>query len=243
MRNSENSICISKAWAKDLIEHTKYIKNLTLISYFSNEHPQADSVEIESNLALKNVRIVMIPKPKNTLHAVLMLPKTISTIWKELNKTYIVHSAVAGWPIPEAWIIAPMLIFKKRFHFINVESAFWRIPEGDKASVKQKIRAAICEYFNKRCVQGANLSTFTHEGYKKSLLGKMLHKGFVIPATWIDADNVLKPEIFDCLLQCKFKRINQPIKLVFAGRLVAEKGILLLIEAVSDLIESNNLLR
>ena len=86
MRNSENSICISKAWAKDLIDHTKYIKNLTLISYFSNEHPQADAVEIESNLALKNVRIVMIPKPKNTLHAVLMLPKTISTIRKELDK-------------------------------------------------------------------------------------------------------------------------------------------------------------
>ena len=40
----------------------------------------------------------------------------------------------------------------------------------------------------------------------------------------------------------KFKRINEHIKLVFAGRLVAEKGILLLIKAVSDLIESNHLL-
>ena len=242
MRNAENSLCVSKAWAKDLIEHTKYIENLTLISYFSDESPPPDSVVIENNPTLKNVRFVMIPKPKNTLNAVLMLPRTINTIWNELNKTHIVHSAVAGWPIPEAWIICPLLIFKKRFHFINVESAFWRIPVGRKASVKQKIRSIINECFNKWCLQRANLTTFTHEGYKKSLLGKIQHKGFVIPASWIDAENIIDSAQFESLQQTKLNRINKPIKLIFVGRLVVEKGILLLIQAVSDLLDENHLL-
>ncbi len=227
MRNANNALCISLAWAKDLIEHTKYIEKLTLISYFSDETPLADAVEIEHNPGLKNVRFVMIPKPSNTLHALRMLPKTISIIWHEISKAQIVHSAVAGWPIPEAWIICPMLVFKRRFHFINVESAFWRIPKGQTGSIKQKIRAAICERLNKWCVQSADLSTFTQDAYKNTLLGKQQHKGFVIPATWIDADNIVKPELLAGLIQSKSAQINKPIKLVFAGRLVLEKGILL----------------
>ncbi|MES2500735.1 MAG: glycosyltransferase [Pseudomonadota bacterium] len=242
MRNANNALCISLAWAKDLIEHTKYIEKLTLISYFSDETPLADAVEIEHNPGLKNVRFVMIPKPSNTLHALRMLPKTISIIWHEISKAQIVHSAVAGWPIPEAWIICPMLVFKRRFHFINVESAFWRIPKGQTGSIKQKIRAAICERLNKWCVQSADLSTFTQDAYKNTLLGKQQHKGFVIPATWIDADNIVKPELLAGLIQSKSAQINKPIKLVFAGRLVLEKGILLLIQAVSELLDQGYLL-
>ncbi len=237
MRNANNALCISMAWAKDLIEHTKYIENLTLISYFSNEVPYADAVEIESNPALKNVRFVMIPQPKNTLHALRMLPKTASIVWQEIQRAEIVHSAVAGWPIPEAWIICPALILKKRFHFINVESAFWRIPKGQRAGLKQKIRAAIFERINKWCVQSADLSTFTQEAYKKTLLGSQQHKGYVIPATWIDADNIVNPELLKKLIQSKSHSINEPVKLIFAGRLVFEKGILLLIQAVSELLD------
>ena len=239
MRNADNSLCISMAWAKDLIEHANYIENLTLISYFSDETPYADAVIIDNNPALKNVRFVMIDKPKSTIHALRMLPKTISIIWQEVKKAQIVHSAVAGWPIPEAWIISPMLMFKKRFHFINVESAFWRIPEGTEASFKQKLRATICEKINKWCVQRADLSTFTQEAYKKSLLGNHQHKGFVIPATWIDADNIINNNLLNNLIESKSQSINAPIKLIFAGRLVYEKGILLLIKAVSDLLDND----
>ncbi|PPD56942.1 MAG: hypothetical protein CTY10_01675 [Methylotenera sp.] len=242
MRNAQNKLCISLAWAKDLIEHADYIENLTLISYFSNEAPYADAVEIENNPALKNVRFVMIPKPKNTLHGLYMLPKMATIIWQEVKKAEIVHSGVASWPIPEAWFICPMLLFKKRFHFINVESAFWRIPKGQKGSIKQKIRATICENLNKWCVQSADLSTFTQEAYKRTLLGNQQHKGFVIPATWIDADNIVNPELLAKLIQFKSAQINAPIKLIFAGRLVFEKGILLLIQAVSDLLDKGYLL-
>ncbi len=237
MRNANNARCISLAWAKDLIEHTNYIENLTLISYFSDEVPHADAVEIDNHPALKNVRFVMMTKPKNTLHGIWMLPKTASVIWQEVDKAQIVHSGVASWPFPEAWFICPMLLFKKRFHFINVESAFWRIPNGQQASFKQKIRANICEYLNKWCVQSANLSTFTQAAYKKTLLGNQQHKGFVIPATWIDADNIVKPELLARLIEAKTNQMAEPIKLVFAGRLVVEKGVLLLIEAVNELLD------
>ena len=248
MRNAQNQLCVSLAWAKDLIEHTNYIEHLTLIAYFSDETPPQDAVLIENNPALKNVRFVLLQKPNNTLHAVLLLPKTISVLWQEIKWAQIVHSAVAGWPIPEAWLICPMLWFKKRFHFINVESAFWRIPSGQSANgqsvgFKRKLRANVCEYLNRQCIQSADLSTFTQEDYKRSLLKNHSHKGFVIPATWIDADNILSESTLNLLVQAKSAQMAEPIKLVFAGRLVFEKGILLLIKAASDLIDAGYALR
>lgn len=240
MRNADNQLCVSLAWAKDLIEHTHYIENLTLISYFSDEKPPADAVVIENNPKLKSVRFVLLSKPRNTFHALQMLPKTISILWKEIDRTTIIHSAVAGWPIPEAWIICPILLFKKRFHFVNVESAFWRLPKGQAHGLKRKIKSAVWEYLNKLCIQSAHLSTFTQEDYKKSLLGKHQNKGFVIPATWIDAENILTEIDLNALIEHKKTEITQPIKLVFAGRLVFEKGVLLLIKTVSDLIDAGH---
>lgn len=240
MRNAENQLCVSLAWAKDLIEHARYIENLTLVSYFSDEKAPADAVVIENNPTLEHVRFVLLPKPRNTLHALMLLPKTIAVLWAEINRTAIVHSAVAGWPLPEAWIICPILHIKKRFHFINVESAFWRLPKGQSHGLKQKIKATIWEYVNRWCVQSADLSTFTQDDYKKSLLGKYQDKGFVIPATWIDADNILTDDDLVLLGERKKQQLTQPIKLVFAGRLVFEKGILLLIHAVSELIDAGH---
>lgn len=240
IRNAENQLCVSLAWAKDLIEHANYIENLTLVSYLSDEIPPPDAVVIENNPALKNVRFVLLPRPKNTLHALLLLPTTIKTLFKEIDNTVIVHSAVAGWPIPEAWIICPILVFKKRFHFINVESAFWRTPKGQVIGFKRKIKSIIWEYLNRLCIENADLSTFTQDDYKKTLLTHHQNKGFVIPATWIDAENILDEADLNKLNQHKKNQIADPIKLVFAGRLVVEKGILLLINAVSELIDAGH---
>lgn len=238
MRNAENQLCVSLAWAKDLIEHANYIENLTLVSYFSDEIPPPDAVVIENNPTLNNVRFELLPKPKNTLHALLLLPKTIKTLFQEIDHTAIVHSAVAGWPIPEAWIICPILAFKKRFHFINVESAFWRVPKGQALGFKRKIKSTVWEYLNRLCIQSADLSTFTQEEYKKTLLTHHQNKGFVIPATWIDTENILHKADLNKLNQHKKNQITDPIKLVFAGRLVLEKGILLLINAAIELIDA-----
>ncbi len=240
MRSSENQLCVSLAWAKDLIEHANYIEKLTLVAYFSDETPPSDAVVIENNPALKNVRFLLLPKPKNTLHALLLLPKTIKILFKEIDHTVIVHSAVAGWPIPEAWIICPILVFKKRFHFINVESAFWRVPKGQVVSFKRKIKSTIWECLNRLCIQNADLSAFTQEDYKRTLLTHHQNKGFVIPATWIDAENILDKVDLNKLKQHKKNQIANPIKLVFAGRLVVEKGILLLINAASELVDAGH---
>lgn len=240
MRNSEHKLCVSLAWAKDLIEHANYIENLTLVSYFSNEKPPADAVVIENNPVLENVRFVLLPKPRNTLHALQLLPQTMSILWKEIGRTTFIHSAVAGWPIPEAWIICPMLVFRRRFHFINVESAFWRLPKGQEHGLIRKMKSAVWEFLNQKCVQNADLSTFTQEGYQKTLLGKYQHNGFVIPATWIDAENILIEQDLNVLIERNKRQVQQPIRLVFVGRLIFEKGILLLIKAASELIEAGH---
>ena len=47
----------------------------------------------------------------------------------------IVHTGVAGWPIPLGWVVTPIAKIQRKFYLIICESAFWRlspIPKNGK---------------------------------------------------------------------------------------------------------------
>ena len=80
-------------------------------------------------------------------------------------------------------------------------------------------------------VNRADLTLFTHEGYRRSLLTRPGRRGLVIPASWIDERDVLSPAAA-ADAWCA-KRASPPVRLLFAARLVPEKGTELLLEAVA----------
>jgi glycosyltransferase involved in cell wall biosynthesis len=235
MRTNSNELCVSKAWAKDLVEHSKYIPHLTFLTYESTNAAPLDSVLI-SDERFSGISFLSLRQPRNFVDAMLRLPVTLQVLFREIGKAELVHSAVAGWPIPEAWLIAPMLCFRKRLFILIVESSFWRAPRGAKLTVKEKLRVAVFEHLNRLCIEAATLSIFTHEKYKQSLLKANPERGHVIPASWINSEDVLGVDDLRVLRARKIDRLDKPIKLVFVGRLSEQKGVLLLIDAVANLL-------
>ena len=220
-------------WAKDLVEHARYIKNLTLAAPVDHGGVPANAVALDQIAELKDLRCVELPAPRNILMAFWLLPRTIAALWRAMGPATIVHSSVAGWPLAEAWILIPLLAFRRRVLYLNVESAFWRIVPGQRVPLSRRVRAFMTERLNRACLEASDVSTFTHAGYRRSLMRRNLERGHVVEASWIDDSDVLDATLAEAQSERR-RRHSGPLRLVFAGRLTREKGLLVLLEAVSS---------
>jgi len=224
-------------WAKDLIEHARYIKNLTLAAPVDHGPMPPNAVALDQIAELKELRCVDLPAPRNIVMALFLLPRTIATLWRAMGSATIVHSGVAGWPLAEAWILIPLLAFRRRMLYLNVESAFWRIVPGQRVPLSRRVRAVVTERLNRACLEASDVSTYTHAGYRRSLLRRNLERGHVVEASWIDESDVLDPTVAAAQSERR-RRHAGPLKLVFAGRLTRDKGLLVLFEAVLSALQA-----
>jgi glycosyltransferase involved in cell wall biosynthesis len=224
---------IDALWAKDLSEHTRYIRRLTLASPRRNGTAPAHGIALDELPELAGITCVDLPSPGHLLSALAMLPRTAAILWKAIGAARFVHSGVAGWPIPEAWILVPLLALRKRPLYLNVESAFWRLVPGDRPTLRRRLRAWVCERLNRACVERSDLATFTHEGYRRSLMRRHPERGHVGEASWIDDADVLSAADAHAAAERRRHR-SSPLRLVFAGRLTREKGVELLLSAAAQ---------
>ena len=93
-----------------------------------------------------------------------------------------------------------------------------------------RARSAVTEWFNRICVHRATLAIFTHDGYRQSLLGRQADRGLVIPASWIDEEDIVPQDRLQALVKSRGNRGR--LRLVFVGRLEEEKGIRWLVESL-----------
>jgi glycosyltransferase involved in cell wall biosynthesis len=228
-------------WHKDLLEHLRYIKNFTLASPCIYENPPSDFNGVkfdQTDLEFFKVEFIDLPVSSNSLEAIIYLPKTTSVLWRAIQQADIVHAGIVGFPFPLAWLVTPVVYYWKKFYIIIVESAPWRFYSGSPASFKGRLKAHISEFMGRWCLKQANLSIFTQEEYLNSFLTHNNQKGYVIPASWIDEDIILSNEVANEIWNEKIKH-SQPLKIVFAGRLTASKGIPTLLESLVLLDNKN----
>ena len=87
------------------------------------------------------------------------------------------HTGVAGWPLPEAWLIVPMRLLRRRLLYVNVESAFWRLVPGHHAGLIRRLRASLIERLN-RFNRKEGMRAFVHRSVTL-LCGSLLLAAFV----------------------------------------------------------------
>lgn len=225
---------IDPLWAKDLVEHARYLPKLTVAAPLSSLQPPENAVCIDSVPELRGIGRVELPQARRALSLGAHLV-TAWRLWGALSNTAIVHTSVAGGPLPEAWFLLPMLRLRRRFLIIVVESAFWRLEPGETPTAKRRLRSAVSEWLNRICVERANLSFFTQQDYMRTLLRKNKARGFLNEATWIDDEQVIGEDRLSACIQERRERV--PLSLVFAARLVPSKGVVPLIQAVIELLE------
>jgi glycosyltransferase involved in cell wall biosynthesis len=230
---------VDELWYKDLAEHLRYIERLTLAAPRVDRDPPLGVLEIENNPLFRRLHFVDLPQTTSFRQAIIQLPHSLRLLWITIGDAEIVHTGVGGWPIPLGWLAVPIALVRKKKIVIIVESAFWRVRgNGENVSVRAKVRSYVSELISRWCVNRADLSIFTQAEYRRSLLTRGLNRGHVINASWIDNEKVLSDA--DATEVWKGKSgIGNRLKILFAGRLVADKGVLVLLQAIKELDASN----
>jgi glycosyltransferase involved in cell wall biosynthesis len=208
-------------WYKDLLLHLVAIERLTLACPVEHRAPEPGWLPIED----PGITILPLP-PMGDWRTVLDIPLIASRLWRATGKARIVHTGIAGWPYPLGWIAAPIARLRRRFLMIGVESSFWRVPAGMAASPAQRAKAAIFEWLNRQCLDAADLTFFTTEEYRASMLRNPRGPSHVTPATWVDPEHLIGADALERSWAAKDGR------LLFAARLTEAKGVKVLIEAV-----------
>lgn len=224
---------IDPLWYKDLIEHFKYLPNFTLASPCFKQDPPLNLISLDKDPLFSQIQFVDLPASTSFVKSLLTLPATTIALWKAIGQAKIVHSGVAGWPLPLGWVVTPLVRLQRKFYLIIVESAAWRVPAGTSSKLTTRLRAAISEIINSWCINQTDLPIFTQAEYCQSLLKKHADRGHIINASWIDETSIIPADRAKELWQ---RKLSAPaLKLLFAGRLQAKKGVLVLLEAMKIL--------
>jgi glycosyltransferase involved in cell wall biosynthesis len=241
-RGSDGRTYIDQLWFTDLAEHLSYLGNFTLACPVVQRTPPKSAVpavQFDSDPRFSRVQIVALPAPGSFAQAILLLPATIAKLWRAIRAADIVHSGVCGWPIPPGWIVAPLARLLGKKSLIIVEGASWRLQPGLVASLKSRIVASVYERMARWCLYHADLAIFTSDHYRQSLLARRREKGHVIHASWIDEEAVLSDQQAERIWRQKTSQNRGELRLLFAGRLEAAKGVLVLLQAINLVANKN----
>lgn len=230
---------VDQLWYKDILQHLNYLKNLTIACPCRYQEPPKNAIALDHDPNFANVKFIELPASNNLIQGIKLLPATIFKLWQAIGAANIVHTQVAGWPIPLGWLVTPIVLLRKKIYIIIVESAPWRLQPGTSNKIPAKIRAYISEKLNRWCVNKTDLAIFTQEEYKQSLLTKNQNRGYIIHASWIDEENVISEVQAKAIWQQKNSVSTEQLNILLPGRLVANKGVLVLLEAMKVLDQKN----
>lgn len=207
-------------WKKDLEAHCVQIADLAIAC------PVKDGAPPESWEAITRTGITVHPLPAMNRFSWLTIPYLAMKLWRIVSSATIVHTGIAGWPFPLGWIAIPLARLRRRFIVVVVESAFWRIPPGVSAPPFARWRARISEIVNRWAIRSSDVSFFTTQSYRDTLHPGSSSPAYVMPAIWVDSDQLIPREAWADLGDAKGRSI------LFAGRLTDGKGVRLLLDAI-----------
>lgn len=238
-RDQDGVRYVDQLWYKDILQHLNYLKNFTIACPCKYQEPPKNAIALDHDPNFANVQFVELPASSSLLQAIKFLPTTSFKLWQAVGAANIVHTEVAGWPLPLGWLVTPIVLLRQKLYIIVIESAPWRLQPGNSNKIPAKIRAYISEKLNRWCVNKTDLAIFTQEEYKESLLTKKENQGHIIHASWIDEENVISEASAKAIWQKKNSSSTQELNILLPGRLVANKGVLVLLEAMKILDERN----
>jgi glycosyltransferase involved in cell wall biosynthesis len=232
-RDKTGQLFAGDLWHKDLLMHLEYLDHLMLASPCFQQEPPPDAKPLFVDES--QFEIIELPPQRGLLRALKVMPKIVYRLWKAILRADIVHSAIAGWPIPMGWVVTPLTLVLRKPLVIIVESAPWRLQPGLATGWKRRLRAALQEFMGRWVLRHAELVICTQDDYRQSLLGSKQARGFVIPASWIDEKDILSQDEANEIWEKKLSASDSRLRILFVGRLAQEKGLLVLLEAMRQL--------
>jgi glycosyltransferase involved in cell wall biosynthesis len=234
--DNSDKVWLDRLWLRDFERHSEYIQQLTLVAPRHEYRHDIPDLVCVGDRVLLSTRFIGL-KPQHSLRAaVLSLPHTTRTLWREVQRSQIVHSHVSGWPFPLGWIANPMALLLKRKLVLVVESSPWRAAGNGPQSIKHRLMSWATEKLGTYFMNRADLAIATQPSYLASLRpAPKRGRGFVNPASWIDEQDVLS--VTDAERSWKTKQADTAslMRMLFVGRLTWEKGVGVLLQAAREL--------
>lgn len=232
-RDKKGRLFAGDLWQKDLSEHLEYIDHLMLASPCHQQEPPPDAKPLVADHS--TLELIELPAQRSLLQSLRVMPTIVLRLSRAVRRAGIVHSAIVGFPIPMGWIVTPLAMLFRKPLVIIVESAPWRLQQGITFGWKRRLRSILQEYMGRWVLRNAKLVICTQDEYRQSLLGARESHGHIIPASWIDEKDILSHDEVNKIWDKKLSAPGPRLRILFVGRLLPEKGVLLLLEAMRRL--------
>jgi glycosyltransferase involved in cell wall biosynthesis len=229
------AVWLDRIWHRDFIEHLTYIQHMLLLAPRRLKQEGEDLVRVDPPPGV-TFEVREVPPQTSMARALINLPATFATFWRAASNADIVHSNIAGWPFPLGWIMNPIALLRGRKLVLVVESATWRLTGSEQDDWKRRVRSLVYERVARFCVERADLTVCTQPTYRDSLFVDGRGRAVVIPATWINAEDVLDQDQAEAAWREKLAR--RVFRVLLPARLTADKGIHVLIDAIRRLDEA-----
>lgn len=216
-------------WAKDLELHLDYIADFRICCPVYPKSAVTDATTRVSGLAADKVYALKIDRGLGSV-ARNIIPN-FRVVSAAARQSDIVHSGGAGWAFPLSFYLLFLKPFRSFKWVMVIESSFWMKPKDRKPSVREWI-----EHYAHKILLGAGLRRadariYTQDGYRK-LFGINTDATLIAPAIWVDEHQILSN------LDQKNRLAGlekETIRYLFPARLIPDKGIDELLEAVERL--------
>jgi glycosyltransferase involved in cell wall biosynthesis len=228
-------VWLDRLWHRDLVLHLDYLPRLILAAPRMTKGDEADLVPL-ADADTRRLQLVPLPPMRSKLEALRGLPKALAVLWRAVGEADTVHSGIAGWPLPLGWFVNPMALLRKRKLVLVIESAFWRLTPSTPRTAAKLLRYHLTEALGRWSTNRAHLVIATHRGYLRSLATHPRGITAVTPASWVAEEDLLPREAAARLWQ---RKRASPARFAFFGRLIADKGVRVLLESIRELAASD----
>ena len=223
---------LERGWHHDLIQHLHYLTNFRLCAPVLPKDDRGDLVRFDPP-PVDQFRLLQLPPQLSKLGALRALPRTVLTLWRAVGEAEIVHSGVIGWPYPLGWIVNLLTVLRRRELLIVVESS-WLRSDTRRKDWRLTVFDALSHRMARWSCKHARLAFYTQPTYRNTLHSGDQARAYVTPAVWINDADVLDEAT---ALGIWDRKVSEPVRLLFAGRLTVGKGINVLIDALRMLEE------
>ncbi len=212
-------------WAHDLARHLDYLPQLTLFCPVHEGAPPPGHVPLDFEGRFKGLQVRPAPPSANTAQSLARAGRTMRAAWAAAKDADIVQGSPIGWPLPLGYFTYVAARLQKRFHFTVFESAPWKPLPGERHTPRHGLMA----WAARRIARGSDLTMLTSHDQMRDLLGGHAPHAHIFRAAWIERSRVLDTAT---VLARRVARAGMPLVVGFAARLVAAKGLDVLLQAM-----------
>jgi glycosyltransferase involved in cell wall biosynthesis len=222
--DERGDVWLDRLWHRDLVQHLSYLTDLTLCAPRLPRRAEADLARLEIPDGVR-LRLAPLPPAATRLRDPATVARTIPVVWRAAGGAEIVHSGVAT---PLLWLANVVARLRGRRLVVVVESPWRRGLDGTR-SWRTLAFDAVADAVARWSCRRADVALFTQDAYRETLHRRGRGVAYVTPAVWVNDGDVLGAE---AAATTWARKSSQPVRLLFAGRLEAAKGVDLLLTAL-----------